>query len=171
MFEASTNYAAVCSEIIENSLDVKGLFNAIRDVYHNERGTPDPKALEKFMFAEEQTDEIKRITTPFNKLKMVAPIELLEHATQLNMALMTLLRTTTEPFAKPLAMKIAGEQLDQFINAFRREYGREEYPPSKAQENAMSFMQTLQQQVNAYMEEAKAEMKAAGFKSTPWDSM
>ena len=30
-------------------------------------------------------------------------------------------------------------------------------------------MQTLKKQVDDYLEEAKAEMKAAGFKTTPWD--
>lgn len=171
VFEAATSFATVCSEILESSVDVKGLFNALRDAYHDERGTPDPKADEKLMFAETTMSQTMRIQTPFNTLKMVAPVALLERATQLSAAIIALTKTTTEPFAKPLVMKTAADELDKFINAFRREYGREEYPPSKAQADAMSFMKTLQKQVSDYMEEAKADMRAAGFRTTPWDHM
>ncbi len=83
--------------------------------------------------------------------------------------MLTVLRTTTEPFAKPVALKAAGDELNAFTNEFREECGRGRYEQSNAERDAMSFMDTLSQQVDAYMEEAKRDMKAAGFKTTPWD--
>jgi hypothetical protein len=40
------------------------------------------------------------------------------------------MKQTTEPFAAQVAMKTAGEELENFINVFRRELGREEYTES-----------------------------------------
>ena len=84
-------------------------------------------------------------------------------------ALMTLVGQTTEPFAKPVAYKAAADELNNFYNIFRQEVGRETYADEQAQQQALSFMETLKKQVDEYMEEAKADMKAAGFKTTPWD--
>lgn len=168
IFEASTTFAAACSDILVNSIDVKGVFNFLRDEYHNGQGTPDPKAAEKFAFAEAQVDQTKQLMTPFNKLKMIAPVDLLAQATRLNVAVLALGKTITEPFARVVALKAAGDELDGFINAFRKEYGREQYPPSDAQRDAMSFMSTLKKQVDDFQEEAEKDMRAAGFTSTPW---
>ncbi|WP_406272550.1 hypothetical protein OH799_32980 [Nocardia sp. NBC_00881] len=81
---------------------------------------------------------------------------------------MTVFRTTTEPFAKPVALKAAADELNTFINDFREECGRQRYEAPDAERDAMSFMDMLKQQVDSYMEEAKRDMKAAGFESTPW---
>lgn len=169
VFEAATTFAGVCGEILANSIDEKKLFNFLRDAYHNEAGTPDPKAMEKFMFAEDQLGEFKRLVEPFNTLKMVAPVALLEHATRLNSSLATITSSMTQPLAKPLAVKTAGEELDAFINVFRKEYGRDSYTASQAQDDAMNFMKTLEEQMHTYISEAKSDMRAAGFTSTPWD--
>ncbi|WP_218021726.1 hypothetical protein, partial [Nocardia harenae] len=74
-----------------------------------------------------------------------------------------------EPFARQVALKAAADELNTFINDFREESGRQRYEASDAERDAMSFMETLKKQVSAYMEEAKRDMKAAGFETTPWD--
>jgi hypothetical protein len=106
---------------------------------------------------------------PFNNVKMDAPPELVAKAVRVNAAVMALARTTTEPFAKQMMLKTAAAELDDFINTFRELVGRESYSNTETQHDVKSFLETLKQQVNAYMEEAKAEMRAAGFKTTPWD--
>lgn len=60
---------------------------------------------------------------------------------------------------------------ENFINVFRAEIGREEYTRSTTQKGVMTFLENLKRQTDAYMEEAKAEMMAAGFKSTAWDNL
>ncbi len=107
----------------------------------------------------------------FNKLRLIAPNNVLESATQLNAAVMAVLRTTTEPFAMPVSLKAAGDQLDDFINVFREEVGRDEYTKSTAQQQVVSFLGNLKKQVDAYMQEAKREMMDAGFTSTPWANL
>ena len=62
-------------------------------------------------------------------------------------------------------------QLDNFINVFRKEIGRDEYTRSTAQQQVDTFLANLKKQVDAYMQEAKQEMRDAGFPSTPWDNM
>ncbi|MGV9802453.1 hypothetical protein ACWDTP_30830 [Mycobacterium sp. NPDC003449] len=168
VYDSATEFAAVCSDILTNSIDMKGTFNAIRDMFYNRIGAPDPKAEDKMAEGLKQAEATMRIATPFNKLKMVASGQLLASATQLNVAIMTVLRTTVEPFAKPVALKTASEALDAFVNDFREECGRERYSNSEAQRDAQGFLENLKKQVDAYMEEAKAEMKAAGFKDSPW---
>ncbi len=63
----------------------------------------------------------------------------------------------------------AADEVNNFFNVFREAVGREQYADERAQQQALSFMETLKKQVDDYMEEAKADMKAAGFKTTPWD--
>lgn len=168
VYDSATEFAAVCSDILTNSIDLKGTFNAIRDMFYNRIGAPDPKAEDKMAEGLKQSEATMRIATPFNKLKMVASAELLASATKLNAAIMTVLRTTVEPFAKPVALKTASEALDAFINDFREEGGRQRYSSSEAQRDALSFMDTLKKQVAEFQEEAKSDMKAAGFPTTPW---
>lgn len=78
-------------------------------------------------------------------------------------------RTITQPLARPVAMKAATDALNGFIAVFREESGREAYTESDAQAAVMSFMSTLQQQIDAFVEEAKSDMRATGFTTTPWD--
>ncbi|QXF82293.1 DUF4863 family protein [Rhodococcus pyridinivorans] len=92
-----------------------------------------------------QVEAAKGITTPFSKLKMVASPALLAATSRLNTSILALNQTTTQPFARQVAMKTAGDELANFINVFRTECGREQYPPSAAQRDAMSFMATLEQ--------------------------
>jgi hypothetical protein len=66
---------------------------------------------------------------------------------------------------------VSADELDGWLNTFRDLCGRDQCPPSAGQRDAQSFMDTLKRQVGDYMEEAKADMKAAGFKTTPWDNM
>lgn len=168
-FEAATDFARVCNDIITTSLDVKSIFNILRDLVNNEAGRPDPKAFEKIAFAETQVEEFKKLTGPYQRLQMVASPKLLTAATRLMAAMTGIQKTIAQPLARPVATKAAGDELNLFINTFREEAGREAYSPSDAQRDAMSFMQTLKQQVASFMEEAKEDMRAAGFTTTPWD--
>lgn len=68
MFDASTEFATVCSVIMVNAIDTKGVFNPMRDLINNASGMPDPQAIQKLMFSSSQMDEAKRIAVPFNKL-------------------------------------------------------------------------------------------------------
>lgn len=65
-------------------------------------------------------------------------------------------RTIVEPFAKPVALKAAADELHASINEFREECGRGHYEYSAAQRDAQNFMETLNQQVHEYVQEASA---------------
>lgn len=168
-FEAATELASVCNDIITTSLDVKNIFNMLRDMVNTASGQPDPKAFEKIAFAETQVEEFKRLTGPYQRLQMVGSPRLLSAGTRLVAAMTGIQRTITEPIARTVATKAAGEELNSFINTFREEAGREAYSQSAARQDAMTFMATLKQQVDAFMKEAQEEMHAAGFATTPWD--
>ena len=167
----ATEYVEVCSSILTDAIDTKGIFNMFRDMFYNKTGQADPMAAQKFDRAENVVESSKRIATPFNKLRLAAPTNVLDAASRLNAAIMTVMKQTTEPFAAQVAMKTAGEELENFINVFRKELGRDEYTESDAQKQVLTFMENLKGQVEAYMQEAKIDMKAAGFKTTPWDNM
>ncbi|ORB29500.1 hypothetical protein [Mycolicibacterium parafortuitum] len=171
LYAVASEYTQVCTEILQNSIDTKGIFNTIRDMFYNRTGVADPNVEEKLDHAAKVTEENKRIMTPFNKMRLVAPVNVLDAASELNMAMLAVLRTTTEPFATPVTLKAAGDQLNKFINVFRTEIGKEAYTESQAQERALSFMGSLKKQVDAYMEEAKDEMRAAGFTDSPWGAL
>ena len=171
LYNVAMEYTGVCTDILTTSVDTKGAFNAIRDMFYNRAGRADPKVEDKIEHATKLAEENKRIIRPYNKLRLVAPKNVLEAATQLNAAVLTVLQTTTEPLATPVALKTAGERLDNFVNVFRKEVGRDEYTQATAQKQVISFLGNLKTQVDAYMEEAKADMKAAGFKTTPWDNL
>ncbi|MDO1482246.1 hypothetical protein [Rhodococcus ruber] len=169
VFESASEFASVCNSILVSAIDVKGVFNVMRDAFHNSTGTPDPKAFEKILFAETQIDEVKNLAGPYQRLQLVASPALLAAGTKLNASIGALSRTVAQPLARPVAMKAAADALNGFISVFREETGREAYTESDAQTAAMSFMTTLQQQVDAFVEEAKSDMRAAGFTTTPWD--
>jgi hypothetical protein len=69
-------------------------------------------------------------------------------ATRLNAAIVTVMKQTTEPFAAQVAMKAAGEELENFINIFRKELGRDEYTESDAQKQVLTFMENLKFRFN-----------------------
>jgi len=170
LYTVATEYVEVCSSILTDAIDTKGIFNMFRDMFYNKTGEADPMAALKFDRAEKVVESNKRIAMPFNKLRLAAPTNVLDAASRLNAAIVTVMKQTTEPFAAQVAMKTSGEELENFINVFRRELGREEYTESDAQKQVLTFMENLKGQVEAYMREAKADMKAAGFKTTPWDN-
>jgi hypothetical protein len=170
LYTAAMDFVEVSTDILVTSIDMKGVFNAMRDLVFNRAGLDDPKAKEKLDHSEKVMDAQMRIAVPVNKLKLVAPVNILDSAMRTSAAIMTTVRQTTEPFAKPVAHKAAADELNNFYNVFRQEVGREPYTDEQAQQQALSFMETLKKQVDGYMEEAKAEMKAAGFKTTPWDN-
>lgn len=114
-------------------------------------------------------EDSAKIIKVFNALKMVAPDKLLTSATRLNVAVLAILHTATQPLAKMVALKTASTELDCFVNDFREECGRSRYTDSEAKRDALSFMETLRKQAAEYKEEAIKDMRAAGFTTTPWD--
>jgi hypothetical protein len=170
LYTAAMDFVEVSTDILVTTIDMKGVFNAMRDLVFNRAGLDDPKAKEKLDHSEKVMDAQTRIAVPVNKLKLVAPVNVLDSAMRTSAAIMTTVRQTTEPFAKPVAHKAAADELNNFYNVFRQEVGREPYTDERARQQALSFMETLKKQVDDFMEEAKADMKAAGFKTTPWDN-
>jgi hypothetical protein len=171
LYAAASDFTEACTDILMSSIDTKGAFNKIRDMFYNRTGKADPRADDKIDHAAKLAEHTKRITVPYNRLRLAAPNNVLDAATQLNAAVLALFRTTSDPFATPITLKAAGDQLDNFINVFRKEVGRDEYTRSTAQAQVVSFLTNLKKQVHEYMEEFKAEMRAAGFKTTPWDDL
>lgn len=167
--EAAMEFTQVSTDILTTTIDIKGIFNSMRDWFHNRTGQDDPMADAKFDHSEKVMDAQMRITMPVNRLKMVAPPHVLAAAIRATAAIMTTVQQTTEPFAGRVAHKAASDELNNFISVFRQEIGQDPYTNEEQQQQVFSFMETLKQQVAAYVEEAKADMKAAGFKTTPWD--
>lgn len=162
-------FAEDSAEVLTNSIDVKGLFNAFRDQFNTERGFADPIAMEKFMFAETQVEQMVQLMKSFHRLKVVAPIEIVQPAGKVVAAFQTVANMTAQPFAKPAALRAAGVELDIFVNTFRQYLKLDPFTEEDAKRQADSFVATLKKQTDAYMAEAKDDMKAAGFTSTPWD--
>ncbi|MUM21916.1 hypothetical protein FZI91_09400 [Mycobacterium sp. CBMA271] len=169
LYTAAMDFVEVSTGILITAIDMKGVFNLMRDLVNGRAGVDDPMAEAKFDHSEKVMDAQMRIAVPMNKLKLVAPNAILDAATRTSLAIVTTVRQTTEPFAGRVAHQAAAKELDSFYNVFREEVGREPYSGEQAQEQALSFMASLKHQVDDYIEEAKADMKAAGFKTTPWD--
>jgi predicted metal-dependent hydrolase len=170
LYTAAMEFVEVSTDILVTTIDIKGVFNAMRDLFNTRAGLDDPMAEAKFDHSEKVMDAQMRIGVPVNKLKLVAPVNILDSAMRASLAIMTAVRQTTQPFAKPVAYRAASDELNNFYNVFRQEVGREPYSDERAREQALSFMETLKKEVDDYMEEAKADMKAAGFNTTPWDN-
>lgn len=170
LYDSGTEFAQVCTDILIATIDIKGVFNTIRDWFYNRTGADDPKADEKFDHSLKVMEAQNRIAVPINKLKMVAPPNIVDAAMRVSAAVMTTVRQTTEPFAGRVAHKAASEELNNFINVFRQEIGKEEYTNEEAQEQVNSFLTILQKQTDDFVVEAREEMRAAGFKTTPWDN-
>ena len=52
----------------------------------------------------------------------------------------------------------------------RKELGKTEYTSEDSKKAVYSFLDTLQRQTDDFVEQARDEMRAAGFKTTPWDN-
>ncbi len=166
---AAMEFVEVSSDILMTTIDIKGLWNFMRDAFYNQTGQDDPVAEGKFDHSEKVMAAQMRIAVPVNKLKLVAPTEVLDAATRATAAIMTTVQQTTEPFAGRVAHKAASDELNKFISVFREAAGRDPYTDAATQAQVYAFMETLKKQVTDYIEEAKADMKAAGFTTTPWD--
>jgi hypothetical protein len=108
-------------------------------------------------------DEAKRVTTAFNSLRVVAPVPVLQKATKLNAAMLTLCNATTVPLAKPPLIAQAGKAMDDFTNAVRAELGLDPYTAKDAEGARASNMETLTKQMNDYIKETQAEARRFGF--------
>lgn len=166
---AAMEFVEVASDILVTTIDIKGTWNFMRDAFYNRTGQDDPMAEAKFDHSEKVMTAQMRIALPVNKLKLVAPTEVLDAVTRATAAIMTTVQQTTEPFAGRVAHKTASDELNKFISVFREAAGRDSYTDEATQAQVYAFMETFKKQVADYIEEAKADMKAAGFKTTPWD--
>ncbi|QNJ90970.1 hypothetical protein HZU40_22410 [Mycolicibacterium fluoranthenivorans] len=119
LYNAAMDFVGVCTEVLENSVDAKGAFNAIRDMVFNDAGADDPKADEKIDQALKVTEETKRLMVPYNKLRSIAPNNVIDAAVDVNAAMLAVLRATPEPFAQPITRKAAADALEKFINVNR----------------------------------------------------
>jgi hypothetical protein len=161
--EAANEFSAVCSSVVEKAIDSKGIFNTVMDAALTMEGKPDKKAMDKLEYAVDLMDETKRITTAFNKLRMVAPVAVLEKASALNAAVMALTRATTIPLGKPPLMRQAGWAFDDFTNAVRAELGLDPYTGEDAERAQSGYMELLTKQMNDYIKETQAEARRFGF--------
>jgi hypothetical protein len=162
-YEAATAFSEVCSGVIEKSMDIKGVFNALLDYARTRQGLPDAKAREKIEYAVDLSNQMKRVTTAFNNLRMVAPVPVLDKANALLAAIMALTKATTQPLAKPPLLAQAGKAFEDFTNAIRAESGLDAYTKEDASRAQMSYMETLQKQVQDYIAEAREEFRRRGF--------
>lgn len=166
---AAMEFVEVSSDILMTAIDIKGMWNFLRDAFYNQTGQDDPMAEGKLDHSEKVMTAQMRIAVPVNKLKLLAPTDVLDAATRATTAIMTTVQQTTEPFAGRVAHKAASDELNKFISVFREAAGRDPYTDAATQAQVYAFMETLKKQVADYIEEAKADMNAAGFTTTPWD--
>jgi hypothetical protein len=169
LYAAAQEFSQVCTEILTDTIDAKGIFNILRDWFYNQTGQDDPKASEKFDHSEKVIEAQKRIAVPMNKLKLSAPGPVLDAASGVATALFAVARHTTDPVAQQVARKAAGEALANFINVFRAEVGKREYTDKEQRDAALTFLSILQQQADDFVEESRDAMRQAGFVKTPWD--
>src|SRR5215470_17335502 len=73
---------------------------------------------------------------PMNRLRLVAPTNVLDAASRVTMALNATALYTTEPVAQQVARKAAGEELTKFTNIFRAEVGKDQYTDAAQREAA-----------------------------------
>lgn len=161
--ETATAFSEVCSLVIEKAIDAKGIFNAVMDAAATMSGSIDKKALDKVEYAVDLVDEMKRITTAFNNLRVVAPVPVLQKASALNAAVIALTQATTVPLAKPPLMAEAGKAFEDFTNAVRAELGLDPYTAEDADSARKTYMETLTKQMNDYIKETQEEARRLGF--------
>jgi hypothetical protein len=106
------DYVEVCTDVLENTIELKDAFNAIRDMVYAPRvGADDPKADDEIDRALKASEEMKRIMKPYNKMRVVAAPNVIDAAVDLNAATLAVLRSVPEPFAQPPTRKAAGDAL------------------------------------------------------------
>jgi hypothetical protein len=73
VYKVATDYVEVCTDVLENTIELKDAFNAIRDMVYAPRvGADDPKADDEIDQALKASEEMKRIMKPYNKMRVVA---------------------------------------------------------------------------------------------------
>ena len=77
---------------------------------------------------------------PMNRLRLVAPTNVLDAASRVTMALNATALYTTEPVAQQVARKAAGEELTKFTNIFRAEGGKDQYTDAAQREAALKHI-------------------------------
>jgi hypothetical protein len=159
--EEWAKFAAVCVDVINAATDTKGVFNMVRDQAYAAAGLPDPRTTEKIDYAELQATENQRLAKAYAQLKLVAPNEILDKALELNTASLTLLKVITQPLAKPLLAAKAGQALDEYTNAVRAHLGLNRHSTDEAQRVTATYLQTLKEQVDAYLAQAEEEARAS----------
>ncbi|QOH56247.1 hypothetical protein [Rhodococcus rhodochrous] len=167
-YEACTEFYTLTTEILTGAIDVDGTFNMVRDTALTVSGQADPNVEAKIAFATEQTENLTKLGTVYNKVKFNAPKPIVGYATQLFQSVSAVNRTMTEPWAKLVALKTASEQLGIFMNGYRTHYGEEPYVEEDANVDSQTFLGLLEKQRDQFIEETKRDLRAAGFTTTPW---
>ncbi len=170
LIAAAEEFTQICSEILVDTIDTEGAFNAIRDMLNNMAARDDPAAEKKLAHAQKVADAQKRIVSPHTRLKLSASPEVVAAADKVVASLLAVARMTTEPFAVVMAQKAAADEMNDFANVIRKELGKTEYSPEDSKKAVYSFLNSLQRQTDDFVEQARDEMKAAGFRTTPWDN-
>lgn len=170
LIAAAEDFTQICSEILVDTIDTEGAFNVIRDMLNNMAGKDDPVAEKKLAHAQKVADAQKRIVAPHYKLKLSASPDVVTAADKVVTSLFAVARMTTQPLAAVMAQKAAADEMNNFANVIRRALGKTEYTSDDSKKAVHSFLNTLQRQTDDFVEQARDEMKAAGFKTTPWDN-
>jgi hypothetical protein len=171
LIAAADEFTQICSGILVDTIDTEGAFNMIRDMLNNRTGRDDPAAEKKLAHAQKVTDAQKRIAGPHWRLRMTASSpEVLAAADKVVASLLAVGRMTVEPFAVVMAQKVAADEMTNFAMVIRKELGKTEYTSDDSKKAVLSFIDTLQRQTGDFVEQARDEMKAAGFRTTPWDN-
>jgi hypothetical protein len=171
LIAAADEFTQICSGILVDTIDTEGAFNMIRDMLHSTTGTNDPAGDRKIAHAQKVADAQKRIAGPHWRLKMtVSSTDVLAAADKVVASLLAVARMTTEPFAVVMAQKVAADEMNNFAMVIRKELGKTEYTSDDSKKAVLSFIDTLQRQTDDFVEQARDEMRAAGFTTTPWDN-
>src|SRR5262249_32201260 len=97
---------------------------------------------------------------PMNKLRLVAPTNVLDAASRVTTVLTTTALYTTDPLAQQVARKAAGGELANFTSVFRAEVGKDQYTDTAQRVAALSFLNILQKQTDDFVEESRDAMRA-----------
>lgn len=170
LIAAAEEFTQVTTEILISTIDMEGAFNTIRDFVNNLQGNDDPAADKKIAHGQRVAEAQNRIAGPHNKLKLTASPEVLDAATRVVSAVIAVARMTTEPFAVVAAQRTASDELNNFTNVIRKAIGKAEYTPDDAKKAFYEFIDVFQRQTDDFVEQARDDMRAKGFASTPWDN-
>ncbi|WP_157171748.1 hypothetical protein [Nocardia higoensis] len=154
-YEACTELYTQASELLIKFIDVRGIFNEIRDRILTSAGIGDPKASEKIDLVSSQIDDMAQLAKVYNKVKFNAPSEIVGEATELYQSLAAITQQATHPMAKAAAVNAAGKTLDKFINTYRSYYGLETYSEDDAKRSTATYLDTLKQQVREYLADSQ----------------